>query len=105
VSVSPPMEHPCDMVYFKDRQMCWALPKEGYVAGVQRQGYPEWFFINGAVYVTRTDAFYQTGTRFGSTTLPYFMDTLDSIDIDTNADFVIANLLLRNRDRIRNNVV
>jgi len=45
VSVSPPMEHPCDMVYFKDRRMYWTLPKEGYGAGAQRQGYPECFLL------------------------------------------------------------
>lgn len=97
VSVSSPREHPCDMVYFEGPRMHFVLPQGGYTAGVQRQGYSECYFINGAVYVTKTETFRRTGSRFGETTVPYFMDALDSIDIDNKADLIIAEFLLQRR--------
>jgi len=99
VSVSPPMEHPSEMVYFDGQKMHFLLPSGGYHAGVQRQSYPQCYFINGAVYVTETTAFHRTGTRIGQSTAPYFMEALDSIDIDTQADLMIAELLLQRRER------
>jgi CMP-N,N'-diacetyllegionaminic acid synthase len=97
VGVSPPMEHPSDMVFFEEGRLRFLLPDAGYLAGVQRQGYPHCYFLNGAIYVTRTPAFHHTGTRFGRTTAPYVMDPLDSIDIDTTADLALAELLLQRR--------
>jgi len=104
VSVSPPMEHPNDMVYFEGNQLLWVLSETGYVAGVQREGYSPCYFVNGAVYVTRVEAFRRTNSRFGDTTIPYLMDTLDSIDIDTQSDLIIAELLLRYRAKDRNDL-
>lgn len=100
VGVSTPMEHPCEMVYFEDRRMRFVIPDAGYAAGMQRQGYPECYFVNGAVYVTETRAFRETGSRFGRTTAAYLMDPLDSIDIDTRADLVIAEMLLQRRQAL-----
>lgn len=97
VSVSPPMEHPAEMVVFEASRMRFLLPDGGYLAGVQRQRYPDCYFLNGAIYVTRTGAFRSTGSRFGRTTVPYMMDPLDSIDIDTMADLVLAELLVQRR--------
>ena len=107
VGVSPPMEHPCDMVRFDGTRMRFMLTGQGYEAGRQRQHYPGCYFVNGAVYVTKTEAFRRTGSRFGETTVLYLMEALDSIDIDTTADLVIAELLLQRRQAIatRSNVL
>ena len=101
VSVSPPREHPCDMVYFEGSRMQFVLPKTGYSAGVQRQGYLECYFINGAIYVTKAEVFRRTGSRFGKTTVPFFMAALDSVDVDTNEDLAVVELLFRRRLEMR----
>ena len=94
VSVSPPREHPSEMVYFEDKIMQFVLKGAGYAFGEQRQDYVECYFVNGAVYATLTKAFQRTGSRFGETTIPYVMKALESIDIDTEDDRMTAELMI-----------
>ena len=48
------------------------------------------FVENGGIYVTKTEAFRQSGSRFNGRVIPYLMDQGSSIDIDTYADLVRA---------------
>src|SRR6266850_1324840 len=95
ISLSHPQEHPWDMVYFEDGQMRFALDK--YSQLTNRQMYKRFYFINGAIYITRLDLFTAHQNFWSGRIVPYYMDTLDSIDIDSEADFVIADCLLRRR--------
>jgi CMP-N,N'-diacetyllegionaminic acid synthase len=97
VSVSPPMEHPCDMAYFERKRMRMLFEKEGFLAGKQRQEYPEFLFINGAIYVFRVETLLARKSRFGDTVVPFLMPQLDSIDVDSEADLRIAELILKER--------
>ncbi|MGE4556715.1 MAG: acylneuraminate cytidylyltransferase family protein [Desulfovibrionaceae bacterium] len=94
VSVSDPMEHPSEMVYWTPqdgmRSFLESCPNMG---SVQRQAYPKCYFVNGAVYAFTREAL-ENGQRMGAQTLPFFMEQKDSIDIDTPDDFEIAEALM-----------
>ena len=68
------------------------LLDRGDVAG--RQDYSACFFINGAIYAARMDDYLKEKTFFFPETKIYLMDQLSSIDVDTEADFIIADSLL-----------
>ena len=98
VSVSDPTEHPAEMVYWE------ANGKMRFVSDLffkerktQRQAYPPFFFNNGAVYVFKYQNFIKQKSRFGEKTLPYVMRQIDSIDINSTDDFLIAEALLQAR--------
>ena len=97
VSVSEPMEHPCDMVY-------WDSPGEiKFLVNTdpgrdQRQAYADYCFLNGAVYVFTRETLRQFKSRFGPKTYPYMMKQIDSIDVDSMDDLLIAEALLTRRE-------
>lgn len=97
ISVSEPMEHPADMVYWEKGEMKFLLP--GVIPGkTQRQDFPECFFINGCVYVFTYASFMEKKSRYGKKNLPYHMSQLDSIDIDSMNDMIIAEALMLRRN-------
>jgi CMP-N,N'-diacetyllegionaminic acid synthase len=99
VSVSEPLEHPADMVYWdKTEKMCFLSDLFFKEKKIQRQQYPPFLFVNGAVYAFQHQSFIEKKSRFGNKTLPYVMKQVDSIDIDSKCDFTIAEALLRARD-------
>ena len=100
VSVSEPMEHPAEMVYWdKDKKMHFLLEDLIVPGKTQRQAYPKCYFLNGVVYTFTYESFCVTGNRFGKRNLPYVMRQIDSIDIDSMDDLYIAeSILLRKKD-------
>lgn len=97
ISVSEPMEHPFDMVYWEEGNQIEFLSKAIVPGLTQRQNFKKYFFLNGAIYIFSFSLLFEKNTRFGKSSLPYHMNQLDSIDIDTQADLKIADLLLRER--------
>jgi CMP-N,N'-diacetyllegionaminic acid synthase len=99
VSVSEPLEHPADMVYWDGTEkMCFLSDLFFQEKKIQRQQYPSFLFLNGAVYAFQYQSFIEKKSRFGYKTLPYVMRQVDSIDIDSRCDFAIAEALLRARN-------
>ena len=62
---------------------------------MDRSALPKAFTENGAVYVMRRELV-DAGRIYGARVVPYVMDVLDSVDIDTPADLEWAEHLLRN---------
>jgi CMP-N,N'-diacetyllegionaminic acid synthase len=60
----------------------------------RRQEFPAVFVRNGAIYATRRDVLIQQGTFYGQNMRAYFMPIERSINIDTEFDFAVAELLL-----------
>jgi CMP-N,N'-diacetyllegionaminic acid synthase len=99
VSVSEPLEHPAEMVYWDDTgKMCFLSEIFFQEKKFQRQQYPSFLFVNGAIYAFRYQSFIEKKSRFGNKTSPYVMRQIDSIDIDSKGDFTIAEALLRARN-------
>lgn len=100
ISLSHPQEHPWDMVYFEDGEMKFALNKS--IELTNRQDYRQCQYINGAIYITRLELFTKYQNFFSGKIVPYMMSTIDSIDIDSEADLTIADCLLKRRRQLSN---
>jgi CMP-N,N'-diacetyllegionaminic acid synthase len=99
VSVSEPMEHPAEMVYWKKTgKMCFLSDLFFQEKKTQRQSYPPFYFVNGAVYAFQHQSLIKKKSRFGENTIPYVMPQIDSIDIDSLDEFNIAEALLKFRN-------
>lgn len=95
VSVSEPLEHPCEMVQVSEGRMTFALPGVEGAAG--RQQYPEFFFLNGAILLVTREVLARAEHPWGGKIVAFPMSPLDSIDIDSTAHLTLADLLLRQR--------
>lgn len=95
VAVSEPMEHPYDMVVFQNGSMELLFSSPERSKG--RQTYPDCLFVNGALYVVKTEWIRKADHPWGGKTLPFMMSPLDSIDIDAMHQVVLADLLLQAR--------
>ncbi|WP_235839219.1 acylneuraminate cytidylyltransferase family protein [Clostridium sp. Marseille-P2415] len=60
----------------------------------RRQDFPPEYRINGALYLVSANIFLKYGSFYAGRTLPYFMNAIDSIDIDDEFQLKIAELLL-----------
>ena len=63
--------------------------------GENRQELPQYFRINGAVYVVYSDYLKKEKKFFGNNTYAYIMPDNRSIDIDNMIDFKLAELVLK----------
>lgn len=65
-----------------------------------RQGLPQVYHRNGAIYACRRSLIEEHGTLIGPDTRPYIMPRERSINIDDELDLAFADFLLRDRERI-----
>jgi len=65
----------------------------------RRQDLPELYRLNGAIFVTRYEVLMKENRILGNDTRAIIMSQEDSIDIDTELDFKLAELILRERDK------
>ena len=106
MSVSEPMQHPGDMVWWNEKEelhfLLESIAGPGAFPGkIQRQDFPTYWFINGAVYVFTYRSLVETGNRYGRKTVPYIMSQLDSIDIDSLDSLRIVEALLMRRRNLK----
>ena len=64
-----------------------------------RQELPQYYRLNGAIYIGKTDCFIQNGSFIGENGYAYVMTLKDSIDIDTELDIELAEMLLNKRSK------
>ena len=70
---------------------------ESKVENPPRQGLPEIYIVNGAIYAVKRDVFIKENTFKGEKCLPYVMESDDSINIDAETDFLIAEHFIKRR--------
>lgn len=90
ISVNRVSEHPCEYITFGNGTINFVMEppqKPG------RQNYPEVFFINGAIYITKTSFILRTGKLFDEKALIYLVSQDESLDIDMPEDLEYANWL------------
>ena len=73
------------------------LSKPPAKAIVRRQDSPQCFDMNASIYVWRRDALFEHATVFAPDTLLFVMPEERSIDIDSELDFEIVELIMRKR--------
>ena len=89
-------EHPIEWM----NQLPENLSMDGFVSeenqGKPCQDFPQRYRINGAIYLCKvSDIMAEDGTFFKEGSYAYKMDQMDSIDIDTQKDFLIAEALIK----------
>jgi CMP-N,N'-diacetyllegionaminic acid synthase len=96
IAVNAVSEHPCEYVIKNDKGFSFVMDppeKPG------RQNFPEVFFINGAIYMTRVSFFRNTGTLFDKNAQLYEIPQHESLDIDTSLDLEYANWVYEHKLR------
>lgn len=63
----------------------------------RRQDFEQRFELNGAIYISTSEAFIKKETFITDETIAYIMPTERSIDIDNKFDYELANFLVKNR--------
>ena len=86
--------HPIKMKKFdaENRLVDYERPP---VENPPRQSLPKVYMVNGAIYATRRDVFIRRSTFKGDICLGYIMPAERSVNIDTEADFLVAEYYLR----------
>lgn len=67
-----------------------------------RQILPPVFMVNGAIYATKRDVFMNRGTFQGDKCLPFEMPFEHSVNIDTEADFLVAEYYMAKKLKTHN---
>lgn len=75
-----------------------------YVAGasdnIARQELtPDVYYRNGGIYLVKRDVLLNENSLYGKKSRPYIMSEENSVDIDTIAEFRLAEFLIKNRDK------
>jgi CMP-N,N'-diacetyllegionaminic acid synthase len=91
------VEHPPQWMYTLAGNRLKPLIKEGQKV-TRRQDAPKVYRLNGAVYVTSRDIIVKENHVLGRDTRAHIMPIERSIDIDTELDFKLAELLMRERN-------
>lgn len=58
-----------------------------------RQDLPTYYRLNGAIYMGKTNQFYENKSFLGKNSVAYIMRQEDSVDIDSQLDFKIAEII------------
>jgi CMP-N-acetylneuraminic acid synthetase len=64
----------------------------------RRQDLPDLLIPNGAIYIRQINDFLQTRKMIGPDTFGFTMKEEDSIDIDSEVDLAIAEVILNSRN-------
>ena len=92
IGVAEVFQHPYDVVTFSDARMRHLISSADRVT--LRQRYPTCYYINGAIYITRTPILFGSH-RYGREVRPYIMDPIASFEIDKPLDLKLGEGLLR----------
>jgi len=96
VSVCMSQVHPYKMKIINraGKMIDYTEKPKGYLP---RQKLPDIYFENGALYLIKTKVLLEQKTLFPENTIPYVMSEQNSLDIDTEWDVEIADLILTNK--------
>ena len=95
VAVTEPDYPPYWMLRIADRRLRWLFPEGG--AADHRQQLPAAYQPNGSIYALRTGVLRSQRTFYPRATAPYVMPREASVNIDSELDFEMAELLLARR--------
>lgn len=92
VSVCKAQENPHWMYTIGPNNTMQPLIKE--TTATRRQDLPDFYSLNGAIYIARTDWLFHNHQFLSPETVAYIMPAERSVDIDTENDFLYLQLLL-----------
>lgn len=88
-------EHPYKMWVIEDGYLKPFM--KGEDANLQTQAYqlfPEIYIQNASIYITKPSTIINKKSPIGNVVIPFIMDELESLDVNTILDFKIAELLM-----------
>ena len=89
--------HPMKMKRFEEERLVdYEKPP---VENPPRQSLPPVYMVNGAIYATKRDVFMSRGTFQGDRCLGYVMPLERSVNIDTEADYLMTEYYLAEAGR------
>lgn len=68
------------------------------IKNVRRQDQESFYRLNGAIYVCEVNYFLKYRYFYGENSFAYIMKNIDSVDIDENLDFIIAESILKYKE-------
>jgi CMP-N,N'-diacetyllegionaminic acid synthase len=98
VSVCDPVQHPREMIKKGVDGNEFILSEK---FGEQRQQYEKIYFINGSIYAYSIYDYLNNPGVIYSDTFLYEMSQMKSIDIDTLVDFALVEIIIKNMDSIK----
>lgn len=92
VSISRVKDHPI-LIRKKDQNdLLTSILKEN--STVRRQDFPEYYKINGAIYINKIDNDFNSNTSLNDNSLGYVMDAKYDLDIDDPLDLELLKIIL-----------
>ena len=88
MSVCEVKEHPYELISLAGEEIRLAFNRPKALS--RRQDFPEFYYVNGAIYLVLTSVLMRDHTLFPKRCVPYMMDRLYSLDIDSPLDLRIA---------------
>ncbi len=72
--------------------------RDSFTKPIRRQDVDELYFFDGSLYISAVNKYLSEQTFYHESTLPYIVPAWKSIEIDSLADFVKAEALLKNKN-------
>jgi N-acylneuraminate cytidylyltransferase/CMP-N,N'-diacetyllegionaminic acid synthase len=96
ISVQESLSHPYTMTQITDNNMFSGFLMSAHQRDEyqNRQTRPQFYSLNGAIYLIKVDVLLETNTIYPDFTMTYMMPEERSLDIDTAWDLNIANLVM-----------
>lgn len=85
----------------QDNKLVFFLNKEKSLGKIitRKQDLPKTYYRNGAIYAFPTKTLMEKNSLYGDECVPYIMPEESSVNIDTLKEFLIAELILKNRKK------
>ncbi|MBI4423988.1 MAG: acylneuraminate cytidylyltransferase family protein [Elusimicrobia bacterium] len=99
VSVHPVSEHPCEALTRRRGRLVAARPYPK--GGRGRQDFPPYWYVNGAIYITRTTMLERRGLFWDPRAELYEMPRVNGADIDAPEHLAVAEALLKASPALR----
>ncbi len=71
--------------------------EDASLSDIPRQELPVYYRMNGAIYIVKTDFLFSGKPIYGERSFAYIMDKRDSVDIDDELDFLLAETILNHQ--------
>ena len=97
VSVTEVDKSPYWMYTLENNKMVSLLSSDKVVA--RSQELPKVYALNGALYIGKTQSLIKEKSFLMKDTIPYIMGSLESIDIDSEKDFILCDLIKKNYNK------
>lgn len=73
--------------------------EDDVISNMPRQELPLYYRMNGAIYIVRRDFLFSGKPIYGEKSFAYIMDKESSVDIDDELDFLLAETILKYKER------